>query len=303
MSLVSLNDLSPTNFENLCFDIIKGMAFKNPVWRTPGADGGRDIEAMRTFVDPTFVSNQEKWFIECKRYESAVSWPTIHEKIAHAEALDADYLFMMTTSSASPTSIDRINAWNALNKRPKVRFWGGHEIEAHVALKKEILFKYGLGKINAEILGYAGVSLEMAKIISTVHSISQSRRDATIALEYANSLARCWNERIAQVQSRGTFFSFSRDLDTRDFTDFFIFPGNSRKLGRGEILSLTWILFVTERPILQVEPLSKKLVIILDEREIEMIFCTSSKVTVDFISGSHLYHDGRNLFIEEMKYE
>lgn len=301
MPQISLDGLSPTNFENLCFDIIRGMAFQNPTWRTPGVDGGRDIEAWRTTVDPTFFSNQEKWFIECKRYNTAINWPTIHEKIAHAEALDADYLFLMTTSSASPTSIDRLIAWNALNKRPRVRFWGGHDILAHIEIRNELILKYGLGGTRADTFSFSGVSLEMAKIISTIHSLSYFRRDTTTALEYANALARCWAERVAQVQNSGAFFSFPKDLAADDFTELFSIS-DRRQLGRGELLSILWVSFVIEKCPLHVSVSDDKLSISLTENELQIVMNTPSNKAIAFIAGSELSQSGDNLIIGETQY-
>lgn len=303
MTYASLNGLSPTNFENLCFDIVRGLAFQNPTWRTPGVDGGRDIEAWRATVDPTFASNQEKWFIECKRYKAAVDWPTIHEKIAHAEALDADYLFLMTTSSASPTSIDRINAWNALNKRPRVRFWSGHDISAHIEIRKELSLKYGLGGTSADTFGFAGVSLEMSKIISTIHSLSQFNRETKTALEYANALARCWTERVSQLQSHGAFFPFAKNIATDDFAEFLSTSDPCRDLGRGELLTILWVSFVTEKRPLCLNISNEKISLSLTVNEAELVMSTPSNKAIAFIAGSELSQNNGELVIREMKYD
>jgi hypothetical protein len=303
MSDVSLDGLSPTVFENLCFDIVRGMAFQNPTWRTPGTDGGRDIEAWRSTVDPTFVSTQEKWFIECKRYKAAVDWPTIHEKIAHAEALDADYLFLMVTSSASPTSIDRINAWNALNKRPRVRFWGKHDILAHLSVRSELRLKYGLGDTNADTLGFAGVSLEMSKIISTIHSLSIFKRDTTTALEYANALARCWAERVSQVRSRGEFLPFTRDITVDHLTEILDLSGHRRNIGRGELLTMLWISFVSETRPLHVSVSYDHMSVRLSARESKVVMSTQSNEAVTFIAGAEITRNGDDLIIRDMHYD
>jgi hypothetical protein len=42
--LKSLHDLSPRQFENVVYDLVSAAGLRNAVWRTPGADGGRDIE-------------------------------------------------------------------------------------------------------------------------------------------------------------------------------------------------------------------------------------------------------------------
>jgi len=41
---VNFDRLSPDDFEELCFDLLLRMGYKNLVWRQGGADQGRDIE-------------------------------------------------------------------------------------------------------------------------------------------------------------------------------------------------------------------------------------------------------------------
>lgn len=42
--LDGMKTLSPTAFEHLIFDLMILTGLRNVVWRSPGADGGRDIE-------------------------------------------------------------------------------------------------------------------------------------------------------------------------------------------------------------------------------------------------------------------
>ena len=44
-------DLSPTELENLCFDLLLKLGLKNLVWRTPGRDGGRDVQGEHFVED------------------------------------------------------------------------------------------------------------------------------------------------------------------------------------------------------------------------------------------------------------
>jgi len=139
-----LHDLTPTEFENLLFDLFRSSAMKNLVWRTPGPDGGRDFEAERTEYDFSGAYIIERWYVEAKRYQSSVNWPTVHEKLSYAQNANADFLLFVTTSSPSPKCTDEIDKWNSNHRIPKIRFWSKHELEFRLRLYPWLGVKYGL---------------------------------------------------------------------------------------------------------------------------------------------------------------
>lgn len=116
----------------------------NVAWRTPGADGGRDIEAQTVQTDFSGTQTVQKWFIECKRYSGSVDWPTIYGKLAYADSLGADYLLMCTASKFTPTAITHVDQWNLGKRGVTIRLWPGHEIESQIKQHPDISLKYGL---------------------------------------------------------------------------------------------------------------------------------------------------------------
>ena len=115
MSKVLL-DLSSTEFENLIFDLVKIKGAENVSWRTPGADGGRDIDSYIYETDFSGVVHPKKWYIECKRYASSVDWPTIYSKLAYAVSNNADYLLMCSTSKYTPIALNEVEKHNELHR-------------------------------------------------------------------------------------------------------------------------------------------------------------------------------------------
>src|SRR5258706_16433701 len=93
-----LTELTPLEFENLIFDLMTSRGMSNVVWRTPGADGGRDIEGQTTELDLSGTAVSRKWYVECKRYATSVDWPTIYPKLSYADSHHADFLLLCTTS-------------------------------------------------------------------------------------------------------------------------------------------------------------------------------------------------------------
>src|SRR5687768_1892712 len=94
LRMTNIGDVSPSEFENLIYDLVSASGFKNIVWRTPGADGGRDIEATYFQHDAVGEQIEQRWYVECKRYQSSISWPIVYNKLAHADAQSADFLLL-----------------------------------------------------------------------------------------------------------------------------------------------------------------------------------------------------------------
>jgi hypothetical protein len=99
---MEFTNLSPYQFENLTYDLLQAAGLKRLVWRTPGSDGGRDIEGLYTAIDFSSYHYTQKWYIECKRYSSSIDWPTVWNKIAYADARKVDFLLLVTNSNPSP---------------------------------------------------------------------------------------------------------------------------------------------------------------------------------------------------------
>jgi len=51
LAVRNFSDLAPSEFENFSFDILNAAGVRNLTWRTPGADGGRDIEGSIFVTD------------------------------------------------------------------------------------------------------------------------------------------------------------------------------------------------------------------------------------------------------------
>lgn len=156
-----LTDLTPTEFENLIYDlaILRGMV--NVAWRTPGADGGRDIEAATIERDFSGAQTVSTWFIECKRYTGSVDWPTIYGKLAYADALQADYLLLCTSAKFTPTAITQVDNWNSSRRHVLIRLWPIHEIEMQLRQHPDLSLKYGMSSAP-DTPGGSIVSLALA---------------------------------------------------------------------------------------------------------------------------------------------
>lgn len=171
MAIRTLTDLTPTEFENLILDLVERLGLRNAVWRTPGRDGGRDIQGDVFDQDFSGHTMRTSWYVECKQYQSTVSWPVVWEKIAYADSNSADVLHFLTTSTLSPQAIDEVNRWNDSRRRPHIRFWGRQDLNNRLDIYQDIRVKYGLSTNSKQQAALALV--ELSKIL----------------LKYSNNLA------------------------------------------------------------------------------------------------------------------
>jgi hypothetical protein len=201
-----VSGLTPTEFENLVFDVVRALGFRNVVWRTPGADGGRDIEGYLQASDPTGFLQTQKWHIECKRYKSSINWPTIWEKVAHADSLRADVLFLVTNSTPSPTCETRIAEWNSERRRPAIRVWRGYNFPSILRSNVDIAVGHGIVAPDLEPNGLGAVlALELAKLVQSAHGAIEFESGSKSAIEAASALAELLEHRLRDLQQYGRF--------------------------------------------------------------------------------------------------
>jgi hypothetical protein len=169
-----LTALAPLEFENLVFDLLRASGLGNLRWRTPGTDGGRDLEAERSYLDFAGETTIQRWYIEAKHYETSVDWPTVRAKLSFAENAQANFLLMVTSSAYSPKCIDEVAQWNRRPTLTKVRLWPRHEIDMKLRQCPYVAAKYGLlspNQTKAHQLDPGALAKHLAKAtISAIES-------------------------------------------------------------------------------------------------------------------------------------
>lgn len=165
--LQRIKALAPEQFENLIFECLRARGMKNVIWRTPGADGGRDIEGVMLEADISGATDVRRWYVECKRYSTTLDWPTVRGKVAYAESNDADFLLVATTANPTPQCENEISKWNAGNHRPQVRFWRGYDLPNIIRGVPHIAAIFGLGdnrtQADAALIPLAEVVMGLAQ--------------------------------------------------------------------------------------------------------------------------------------------
>src|SRR5437899_9603870 len=139
-----LKELPPQDFENFTYDLLFLSGMRNLVWRTPGADGGRDLEGEFTIQDFAGDQTVQRWYIECKRYAQAIDWPTVHEKLSIADNHRADFLLFVTTANFSPHCRDEVDRHNRRGGTVQIRIWPYFRLDQLLSIHGQLAIKYGL---------------------------------------------------------------------------------------------------------------------------------------------------------------
>lgn len=212
-----LTTLTPSEFENLTLDLMQLLGLKNCVWRTPGRDCGRDIQGEFFGADFSGFTRRENWYVECKRYTDAVSWPTVWEKIAYADSNSADILLFVTSSTLSPQAVDEVNRWNEARKSPIVRFWNGPDLLNRLELFPQILVKYGLTEspLTDSAVSILPLTKLLTKYADVGNTYSAFGRNRDRIDDVVQALAELISARIEEVETTGKTIQvpFSADRD------------------------------------------------------------------------------------------
>lgn len=196
--------LAPDQFENMTFDLLQAAGLRNLVWRSPGADGGRDIEGTFTSIDFSKHYQHQQWYVECKRYSSSIDWPTVWQKIAYAESRAADFLLLVTNSNPSPNCENEIKAWNDRRGSATVRVWRGYELEGILKNYPHVAAKYGLlGKSTDAELSLQSLMFEAMKLAQSAYVGQELSVSNVSALETSAALAELISSRYSQLRLYG----------------------------------------------------------------------------------------------------
>lgn len=208
-----LVDLSAQEFENLTYDLLRLSGFENLTWRTPGPDEGRDIEGVFFATDASGQRSAQRWYIECKRYESSVAWPVLWKKLSYADVKKVDFLLLSTTSKPSPQCETQIADWNRTSRAPLIRVWRGYELEHLVRLHGVVALKYGLREpASAFDYDFGPLSALLTKTVQASYSANWFKTESSRALEAAAAIAELLTLRMEQVARFGRFSSVEWDF-------------------------------------------------------------------------------------------
>ncbi len=143
--------LSPTQFEEFCFDLLHELRFVNIDWRkgtgkgSSPADRGRDIVCQEVRTDLDGAVHLETWFVDCKHFKRGVPPGELQNLLAWAEAEAPHVVVFAVSQFLSNPAKDYLDTYKR-NRRPpfKIKAWERPKLERLASGRIRLLRKYSL---------------------------------------------------------------------------------------------------------------------------------------------------------------
>lgn len=144
--------LSPTGFEEFCFDLMGASGLSNVDWRkgTPLAsspsDRGRDIVARKAMTDVDGHEYEEQWFIDCKHYKRGVPPEALQGTVAWANAERPAVVLFIASGYLTNGAKDWIANYERTNRPSfRIRVWEKPQLLRLVEKNLDLAFKHDVG--------------------------------------------------------------------------------------------------------------------------------------------------------------
>jgi len=120
-----IGTLGDKTFEELTYRILTKLSFEEVKPRGGSADGGRDLEGKRTYLElDNQTKNIEKYWFECKCYSSTIPWREVCDKLHSAVLEKVDKFIILSNRGLSPDAQDHVQKFMETNKI-KIIEWCG----------------------------------------------------------------------------------------------------------------------------------------------------------------------------------
>lgn len=210
--MINLDNMDEIKFEELCYDLLLKLGFKNLNWRKGTnkkgntSDSGRDIEASLIITDIDGTVYEEKWYVECKHYIKGVPVQKISNAVDYAVLEKVDKLLIITSSflsNASKVYLEKVKAKYSL----KIKVWENKDLENLLNNHIDLLHKYRLNK-----------NLTKFEFMSPYH-ISYITKLQDNTLEYFLKILEKLDQKKREEIFELTYRFFSEDYGTREIVE------------------------------------------------------------------------------------
>ena len=155
------SNLTPTQFEELCKDLLEAQYLENINWRkgtghiSSPADNGRDIECEYHRYDHIIGRIIiEKWFIECKHYKEGVPPEKIQSALTWAQAERPQRLIIITSGFLSNSCKNHLKTFKETNKPNfEIEIWERSQLEKKLKRYPHLLKQYKI-EMQDDLLNY-----------------------------------------------------------------------------------------------------------------------------------------------------
>jgi hypothetical protein len=191
-----LVSMSSDQFEQVCCALVRSIGFLNVHRRGHhyDRDQGRDVEAVYPRILPD-GRNQitERWFFECKHQTRNLNVDDIQNKVAWAEAAQADFLVFLSSADLTSNARQYISEFQAHHKL-KILSWTGEVLTGMINQSLSVLGAY-FPELLRDPLLQAQVEAEdrirLARKILTSIDVIKPDLDATRFMLLQEIISRC----------------------------------------------------------------------------------------------------------------
>lgn len=145
---IDFDTIDHEQFEELCYELVEAVGYRNLEWRRGGADSGRDIQGTRSVDTGLFTEFDELWFFECKHHSKGVRPELLASKFIHALAENPRHLVFFISSyptTAAKRWIEGISQRSAF----KIHVVDGKQLKEILRRHPAIVEKYFSSKLQS----------------------------------------------------------------------------------------------------------------------------------------------------------
>lgn len=149
LGAVKFARLSPTDFEEFCFDLMSESGFTNVDWRkgTPKpaspSDRGRDITAELERSDVDGHVYRETWFVDCKHYKTGVPPDALQGTLAWATAERPDVVLFVASGFFTNGAKDWLASYRqTTNPAFRLRVWEMPQLRRLLMDRLDLAFRH-----------------------------------------------------------------------------------------------------------------------------------------------------------------
>ena len=148
---LSFDSLDPTDFEELCFELLLEVGYVNVDWRkgTPKSsspsDRGRDIVAQRELIDADGYRRFETWFVDAKHYSKGVPPEALQGLMTWAQAERPDVVLVAASGFLSNPAKDWIASYEKNQHPPfRIRYWERPQISHMLTEHPDLIARHAI---------------------------------------------------------------------------------------------------------------------------------------------------------------
>ncbi len=153
---MKFNEIDDGKFEELTYDLLAALGFKNISWRRGTGKGGATADQGRDLVADEFRADVDgnvlldKWFVQCKHYKAGVPPQKIDDALAWAMAERPAVLLIVASNFLSNPAKSFLESYKNNNRPPfKIKVWERKDLERLLSSQPGLVRKYGLEPSDA----------------------------------------------------------------------------------------------------------------------------------------------------------